>query len=1362
MVNTKTYQLVINGLKESIDAVESLNRQLADVEQRIKAIDGKTININVNNVGGTTGGDTTGGGSRTSELSEQDKLQRQLIRNEEKIQAMQTEEYKALLMQKEVIKEINTEQKANIASDNLSAKEYSNTMAELKQHLKDIKAAMQTEEIGSDRFKQLAQEANELNNKLKEIEASYGQFGRNVGNYGSAAEGFKGISVEVNGIDRSFKSLSSATKTLRGELGALELNEKGNTEEADRLRERIKELESAMHHAKDASYAMGRAMDWMQSFVAMASVGKGISAMFGIDSSNVEESMRKLLALQNTLKGIEKLQKQIATSDGIGKWLSKSNVIIDKFVNNLFGLSKASNTATKSLEAQAVATKTVDKANKAAAIGAKILSTALKTIPFLAVITGVTWLLDNLGSVIDWIKGVDEETKRLEEQQKKLGESTAEAYSTGNAEIQKHLMMVNSFNGTVEEEKRMVDELNGSLGKTFGNYQSIAEWKQVLIDSSDAYLEMMRREAQAQVYLESYKEAMKAAAESADDAEKVAKAMETANNEMEKYLATLRIVTSIQNRFFRENTSGFTGTSGSGVDNVKKAEENIQNMRIRVMRDGLAKTIAQYTLERNRRIDEVKKTGIRVGEQTLLIEREYQQRVLAARRQYEERLMQQQKQFEQTFMDISKNTSEQAYSNTLKRLETELKNNIEVLTKYPDAVNNIFDSEETQLEKYKAKITTLADSFQRFLKNPLVGVESNLEYGRISERKIYYENLLDIERTYLQEQKQIRAEQLTDELRAEEEANKKALEIITGNLEKVKRFGEEIYSENPIKKALDAYANMDISDKSLLDISDTLINEKDAVDEFINELESAYNLGLITYEQYEQTMQSEQLKNYNESKSNYEEFLDYYNEQNAEWQQDNADKLQRFELDTYEAFARMLQNMYSAQETYNNQSNVLTKKHNAEIASLNDEFRESEQRYTAEYYKNMLYEYEKADSAIENIVDKIRTRADNQFEFLDIKKIKYEFDSAAEEYGYRLKELSELKQKLFGELMLNNITFEEFDTINEQYDAEITEVKEKIDSIKVKFKEALDENKATFNDYMQLIGQSMQSIMTAIWDYQDSVYESEMKKLEDWVDFYEAKLSEQKSITEKYADAVNDIESELANSRGDRRQHLIDQLNAQIQAQRASLAEQKRIEKEKQKYEDEAKRKEEAQRKIDHRRALQTAIMNAALAISQAAANHWPLPAIPLIAAATAVGAAQVASIASQKYAEGGIIQGKSHKDGGVKVLGGTAEVEGGEFITNRITTSKNAPLLEYINSNKKKVELSDLIEFYNKKPRKNIMAMSAKFAEGGTLPVVDVSDQLNDIVIVQSQQPIYVTVKDIEDGMSRVSRVRVLAGLKE
>ena len=81
MANLKEYQIKINGIQETINAVDSLNKQLETLESRIKALEGKAVNI------------SSGGGAslpKASELSEIEKIENPEAVIEE--EALETEE----------------------------------------------------------------------------------------------------------------------------------------------------------------------------------------------------------------------------------------------------------------------------------------------------------------------------------------------------------------------------------------------------------------------------------------------------------------------------------------------------------------------------------------------------------------------------------------------------------------------------------------------------------------------------------------------------------------------------------------------------------------------------------------------------------------------------------------------------------------------------------------------------------------------------------------------------------------------------------------------------------------------------------------------------------------------------------------------------------------------------------------------------------------------------------------------------------------------------------------------------------------------------------------------------------------------
>jgi hypothetical protein len=95
--------------------------------------------------------------------------------------------------------------------------------------------------------------------------------------------------------------------------------------------------------------------------------------------------------------------------------------------------------------------------------------------------------------------------------------------------------------------------------------------------------------------------------------------------------------------------------------------------------------------------------------------------------------------------------------------------------------------------------------------------------------------------------------------------------------------------------------------------------------------------------------------------------------------------------------------------------------------------------------------------------------------------------------------------------------------------------------------------------------------------------------------------------------------------------------------------------------------------------SLISSIIATALGVTKASPN------LGLMATVGILGAIQAGIITAQisKMEDGGLLQGKSHKQGGIPVGNTGVEVEGGEYVVNKKSTARYLPLLEEINANK-------------------------------------------------------------------------------
>ena len=420
-------------------------------------------------------------------------------------------------------------------------------------------------------------------------------------------------------------------------------------------------------------------------------------------------------------------------------------------------------------------------------------------------------------------------------------------------------------------------------------------------------------------------------------------------------------------------------------------------------------------------------------------------------------------------------------------------------------------------------------------------------------------------------------------------------------------------------------------------------------------------------------------------------------------------------------------------------------------------------------YNSQLQEYRDYLSRLNQVDTSTPIRDSAGWGIVNISETKKRNSELMSSYVQLASDIVNEKHKLQASLDANEITFDDFQQAQRELNGLQDNVANAMKNIEASNKNLISDFWDSIDQWIQQVGQTMNTILSSLSEIQSNQYDKMIEQQEKYIEEYEKMLDKQKDITQEHASAVESIEDELSTARGDRRQQLIDQLNAEMAAQRASLAQEKKIEKEKEKAEQKKKKLEHDQAVAKKNMQLAQAAINMAMAISMAAVNSWPIPAIPMMALAAAAGAAQIAAIQSQNipsYGSGGVIQGKSHREGGVKVLGGQAEVEGGEYITNKVTTAKNVELLEYINTKRKKISLEDLIDFYggNSQVKKSISTVRTKFADGGMIPTlrndINLSDRMLTAFEDYSNRPVQVAVVDIIDRTQQVNDVKVMAGL--
>ena len=248
---------------------------------------------------------------------------------------------------------------------------------------------------------------------------------------------------------------------------------------------------------------------------------------------------------------------------------------------------------------------------------------------------------------------------------------------------------------------------------------------------------------------------------------------------------------------------------------------------------------------------------------------------------------------------------------------------------------------------------------------------------------------------------------------------------------------------------------------------------------------------------------------------------------------------------------------------------------------------------------------------------------------------------------------------------------------------------------------------------------------------------------------------------EESQNKVQELNDKMKNSSGAQLEALKQQQADEMLLLAQREAEEKRLAREKEKREKELAKKEKQQRKLELKMQLIEGIVNTAVSVTKALTWGWPLGAI-FAGIIGAMGAMQTAIIRKQmsKLADGGVLGGKSHAQGGVKIPSLGVEVEKGEAVINKRSTAKYLPLLDAINAegNGGKHTLM--------KTRHNVYGIS-KFANGGVLNYQRIDDNFKQLdgtkTVERAIQNIdihpQVSVVDINRGQKNLTQVRQMAG---
>lgn len=366
----------------------------------------------------------------------------------------------------------------------------------------------------------LEKEIQALDAHLKDLAADMGEFQRNVGNYAIAG---KSLRTELREMTvQMARMLADGVDPTSEEFLVV-------AERAGRLKDAMNDAKNTINDYANDTQGLTQGISVLQTAVGGWQALEGAMSAFGFESEDAAKATQKLMGIMSLMNGIQKVSTEI-TTNGTGAYRAYHAIL------KLLGLEKAAFTTSTAAEVTAMQAESTAAAETAAAQGTAAVATEAATVASgahtaavgveTAALTGATAAATALklalaalgiGAVIALIVTLYEGVKEFNKEAKEAAEvskGVADAMKEGEkntasqaAELKYYTGIVENFNGSAEDEKKLVDELNSKYGESLGYYKDLVHWKTALTSMSETYLDVLKWEAIAQANLSKYAEA---------------------------------------------------------------------------------------------------------------------------------------------------------------------------------------------------------------------------------------------------------------------------------------------------------------------------------------------------------------------------------------------------------------------------------------------------------------------------------------------------------------------------------------------------------------------------------------------------------------------------------------------------------------------------------------------------------------------------------------------------------------------------------------------------------------------------------------------------------------------------------------
>lgn len=283
-----------------------------------------------------------------------------------------------------------------------------------------------------------------------------------------------GLQAEQEKTRASSKRLSMQLRELQDNMARLRLEGKQDTEEYRKMARQAALLSDTLADLNTQTKILSHDDANLQGFMS------GVSGLAGLFTTAT--GALSLFASEN--ENLAKIQTRVQSVMAITMGLQQVfNTLNKDSAFRLVTVVKMKNLLTAANTRLAVAL--------GISTGAAQALMATLTLGLSAVITGI---------IVLWDKYSDAQEKAAEKAKERVkieSDGRAQMIRT-RFEIESTLASLKKFTGTKDEEKAKVEELNRKYGESFGYYDTIAQWYDILQQKGEKYIQMLFLQAKVQ------------------------------------------------------------------------------------------------------------------------------------------------------------------------------------------------------------------------------------------------------------------------------------------------------------------------------------------------------------------------------------------------------------------------------------------------------------------------------------------------------------------------------------------------------------------------------------------------------------------------------------------------------------------------------------------------------------------------------------------------------------------------------------------------------------------------------------------------------------------------------------------------